>query len=172
MGRIIPFHVPLAPPGIGKAGVRIQESGVRSQNEEHLVRTFCSVFRALRSSLTGWVFLADPAAAGHAIVLPRFPVTISRVMESIKEKPRISEKRDSALPAPAFSSPCRQHKSLPASDRNGSHRSKETTYGPPGPSGRNRFTAAFAGLRDSAQRRAKCSSGPPGGGFSRRETDA
>ena len=40
-----------------------QESEVRSQNEEHLVRTFCSVFRALRSSLTAWVFLADPAAA-------------------------------------------------------------------------------------------------------------
>ena len=40
-----------------------QESEVRSQNEEHLVRTFCSVFCALRSSLTAWVFLADPAAA-------------------------------------------------------------------------------------------------------------
>jgi hypothetical protein len=69
-----------------KSGVRgkEQESEVRSQNKEHLVRTFCSVFRALRSSLTGWVFLADPAAAGHAIIFPPFPVTISRVIESVK----------------------------------------------------------------------------------------
>jgi len=76
MGRIIPFHVPLAPPGIGKAearsqreraGGRSQESGVRSQNEEHLVPTFCSVFRALRSLLTTWVFLPDqePLLAGQ-----------------------------------------------------------------------------------------------------------
>jgi hypothetical protein len=27
-----------------------------------------------------------PAKAGHAIIFPRFPVTMSRVMESIKEK--------------------------------------------------------------------------------------
>jgi putative transposase len=31
-----------------------------------------------------WVFLPDPAAAGHAIIFPRYPLTISRVMESIK----------------------------------------------------------------------------------------
>jgi hypothetical protein len=37
--------------------------------------------------LTPWIFLPDPAAAGPAIVSPRFPVTVSRVMESIKEKP-------------------------------------------------------------------------------------
>ena len=77
MGRIIPFHFPLAPPGIGKAEVR-------SQNEEHVVRAFCSVFRALRSLPTAWVFLPDPAAAGLAIIFPRFPFTLSRVMESIK----------------------------------------------------------------------------------------
>jgi len=29
MGRIIPFYVPLAPPGIAKAEVRRQKSGVR-----------------------------------------------------------------------------------------------------------------------------------------------
>ncbi len=34
--------------------------------------------------LTAWVFLPDPAAAGHAILFPRFPLTISWVMESIK----------------------------------------------------------------------------------------
>jgi hypothetical protein len=28
--------------------------------------------------------LPDPAAAGHAIIFPRYPLTISRVMESIK----------------------------------------------------------------------------------------
>ena len=69
-----------------KSGVRgkEQESEVRSQNKEHLVRTFCSVFRALRSLPTAWVFLPDPAAAGHAIIFPRFPVTISRLMESIE----------------------------------------------------------------------------------------
>ena len=30
------------------------------------------------------VLPARPAAAGHAILFPRFPVSISRVMESIK----------------------------------------------------------------------------------------
>jgi hypothetical protein len=34
--------------------------------------------------LTAWVFLPDPAAAGHAIIFPRFPVTISRVMDQGK----------------------------------------------------------------------------------------
>ena len=97
MGRMIPFHVPLAPPGIGKAevrsqreraGVRSQESEVRSQNEEHLVPTFCSLLRAFRFVLTACIFPSDPAAAGPAIIFPPFPVTISRVMESIKEKPQ------------------------------------------------------------------------------------
>jgi hypothetical protein len=41
---------------------------------------------ATRFLLTAWIFLPDPAAAGHAIIFPRFPVTISPVMESIKEK--------------------------------------------------------------------------------------
>jgi putative transposase len=35
--------------------------------------------------LTAWVFLPDPAAAGHAIFYPRHPLTISRVMEAIKD---------------------------------------------------------------------------------------
>jgi putative transposase len=34
--------------------------------------------------LTAWVFLPDPAAAGHAILFPRHPLTISEAMESIK----------------------------------------------------------------------------------------
>jgi REP element-mobilizing transposase RayT len=34
--------------------------------------------------LTAWVFLPDPAAAGHAIIFPPYPLTISRVMESVK----------------------------------------------------------------------------------------
>jgi hypothetical protein len=34
--------------------------------------------------LTAWVFLPDPAAAGHAVVMPPYPGTISSVMESVK----------------------------------------------------------------------------------------
>ena len=34
--------------------------------------------------LTAWVLLPDPAAAGHAIFFPRLPLTIARVMESVK----------------------------------------------------------------------------------------
>ena len=34
--------------------------------------------------LTAWVFLSDPAAAGHAICAPQYPLTISEVMKSIK----------------------------------------------------------------------------------------
>jgi putative transposase len=34
--------------------------------------------------LTAWVFLPDPAAAGHAICTPQYPLTISEVMKSIK----------------------------------------------------------------------------------------
>jgi len=73
-----------------KSGVRgkEQESEVRSQNEEHLVPTFCSPLRAFRLLLAPSIFLPDRAAAGHAIIFPRFPVTISRVMESTKEKPQ------------------------------------------------------------------------------------
>jgi hypothetical protein len=41
------------------SGFGIQESGVRSQDEEHPVRTFCSVFCGLRSLL--------PAATGPAV---------------------------------------------------------------------------------------------------------
>jgi hypothetical protein len=43
----------------GRAGVRSQETEVRSQHEEHPVRTFSRVFRAMRSLLTAWVFLPD-----------------------------------------------------------------------------------------------------------------
>ena len=35
--------------------------------------------------LTAWVFLPDPAAAGHAIFYPRHALAISRVMEAIKD---------------------------------------------------------------------------------------
>jgi hypothetical protein len=34
--------------------------------------------------LTAWVFLPDPAAAGHAICARQDPLTISEVMKSIK----------------------------------------------------------------------------------------
>ena len=68
--------------------VRKQGSEVRSQNEEYLVRTFCSLVRAFRFVLTTCIFFSDPAAAGPAIIFLRLPVTLSRVMESIKEKPQ------------------------------------------------------------------------------------
>ena len=42
------FHLP-----------RLGWEEVRSQNEEHLVRTFCSLFRALRSLLIAGVLLHD-----------------------------------------------------------------------------------------------------------------
>jgi putative transposase len=35
--------------------------------------------------LTAWVFLPDPAAAGHCICAPRYPVTISLGMKSVKQ---------------------------------------------------------------------------------------
>jgi REP element-mobilizing transposase RayT len=34
--------------------------------------------------LTACIFISDPAAVGHAIIFPRFPVIVSRVIESIK----------------------------------------------------------------------------------------
>jgi len=34
--------------------------------------------------LTAWVFLPDPAEAGHAICAPQDPLTMSEVMKSIK----------------------------------------------------------------------------------------
>ena len=34
--------------------------------------------------LTARIFFSDPTGAGPAIIFPRFPVTIARVMESIK----------------------------------------------------------------------------------------
>jgi hypothetical protein len=34
--------------------------------------------------LTAWAFLPDPGAAGHAIFAPQYPLTISKVMKSIK----------------------------------------------------------------------------------------
>src|SRR5271157_5936499 len=35
--------------------------------------------------LTAWVFLPDPAAAGHCICAPVYPVTISLAMKSVKQ---------------------------------------------------------------------------------------
>ncbi|MGO8733096.1 MAG: REP-associated tyrosine transposase [Terriglobia bacterium] len=35
--------------------------------------------------LTAWVFLPDPAAAGHCIYAPVYPVTISLAMKSVKQ---------------------------------------------------------------------------------------
>ena len=67
-----------------RLGLERQKSGVRSQNEEHLIPTFCSLLRTFCFALTACVFFSDPAAAGPAIIFPRWPVTISQVMESIK----------------------------------------------------------------------------------------
>jgi len=56
--------------------------------EEREFQCLARVLRERREKyhffLTAWVFLPDPAAAGHAILFPCFPVTVSRVMESIK----------------------------------------------------------------------------------------
>jgi REP element-mobilizing transposase RayT len=35
--------------------------------------------------LTAWVFLPDPAAAGHCIAAPRYPATISQVIQCVKQ---------------------------------------------------------------------------------------
>jgi REP element-mobilizing transposase RayT len=55
--------------------------------EESEFKCLARVLRERRQKhhllLTAWVFLPDN---WHAIIFPRFPVTISRVMESIKEK--------------------------------------------------------------------------------------
>jgi len=67
-----------------RLGLERQKSGVRSQNEEHLIPTFCSLLRAFCFALTACIFFSDPAATGPAIIFPPFAVTISRVMESIK----------------------------------------------------------------------------------------
>jgi putative transposase len=40
--------------------------------------------------LTAWVFLPDPAAAGHAIICPPYPLTISRVFQAVKVSSMIS----------------------------------------------------------------------------------
>ena len=60
----------------------------RGRLEEPEFECLARVLRERREKhhflLTAWVFLPDPAAAGHAILFPRFPLSISRVMESIK----------------------------------------------------------------------------------------
>jgi REP element-mobilizing transposase RayT len=59
----------------------------RRMVEESEFERLAGVLRERREKhhflLTAWVFLPDH---WHAIIFPRFPVTISRVMESIKEK--------------------------------------------------------------------------------------
>jgi REP element-mobilizing transposase RayT len=47
----------------------------RAFNRARALHPFC---------LTAWVFLPDPAAAGHCICAPAYPVTISLVMKSVK----------------------------------------------------------------------------------------
>jgi putative transposase len=37
-----------------------------------------------RFALTAWVFLPDPAAAGHAIIYPPHPLSIAKAMSAIK----------------------------------------------------------------------------------------
>jgi putative transposase len=46
--------------------------------------------------LTAWVFLPDPAAAGHWICAPQYPVTISLAMKSLKQSSMIAvnQRRD------------------------------------------------------------------------------
>jgi putative transposase len=40
--------------------------------------------------LRAWVFLPDPAVAGHCICAPQYPVTISLAMKSVKQSPMIA----------------------------------------------------------------------------------
>jgi len=47
--------------------------------------------------LTAWVFLPDPAGAGHAIFAPQYPLTISDVMKSIKHSSTTRFKRGRAV---------------------------------------------------------------------------
>jgi hypothetical protein len=71
---------------------RLGQRSVYSEVFETPVPSDSGVMRERREKhhflLTARFFLPDPAAAGPAIIFPRFPVTISRVMESIKEKPQ------------------------------------------------------------------------------------
>jgi len=46
-----------------------------------------------RFLLTAWVFLPDPAAAGHAITDPPYPLTISRAMKAVKVSSIVSINR-------------------------------------------------------------------------------
>jgi putative transposase len=58
--------------GLSEADFALLAGSIQSRRTQH------------RFLLTAWVFLPDPAAAGHAIIMPPYPSTISRVMESIK----------------------------------------------------------------------------------------
>ena len=58
--------------------------------------------------LTAWVFLPDRAAAGHAIIFPPYPLTISRVMESIKAGGAYVATLFVAMYAPRRGSLCRE----------------------------------------------------------------
>jgi REP element-mobilizing transposase RayT len=50
-----------------------------------LARAFSRARAAHPFYLTAWVFLPDPATAGHCICAPQYPVTISLAMESVKQ---------------------------------------------------------------------------------------
>ena len=45
---------------------------------------------------TAWVFLPDPAAAGHCICAPVYPVTISLALKSVKQSSMgaVNQRRD------------------------------------------------------------------------------
>jgi hypothetical protein len=50
-----------------------------------LARAFIRARALRRFYLTAWVFLPDPAAAGHSIFAPVYPLTISLAMKSVKQ---------------------------------------------------------------------------------------
>ena len=57
--------------------------------------------------LTAWVFLPDPAAAGHRICAPVYPVTISLAMKSVKQSSRsgVNQRRGGVVASSAVSAP-------------------------------------------------------------------
>jgi putative transposase len=57
---------------------------------QRLARALTRMRRKHGFVLTAWVFLPDPAAAGHAIIYPPYPLTISRVFQTVKVSSMIS----------------------------------------------------------------------------------
>jgi putative transposase len=76
--------------------VRLLENHARLLDADFrlLALAFNRARTAHRFFLSAWVFLPDPAAAGHAICAPRYPVTISLVTKSIKTSSRFLINRE------------------------------------------------------------------------------